>query len=185
MICFVVGPSGAGKTYFSKTISEIYGIPVYDTGPILRNIYKKLRIKTNFSEWISDNEKKHGSNFAISVICKEINQQIDDEPLSIIVGNRCIEGINYLVEFLKQDYRLIYLDASYNCLKKNYETRENKIISNKEFKDRIAGGNMMGLGKLKQFVLENSNNKCFYYYKEKNESLNYIDVFNEIFEIKS
>ena len=49
MVYFVVGPSGVGKTCFSKTINEQYGIPVFDTGPLLRNIYSKLKIEESDS----------------------------------------------------------------------------------------------------------------------------------------
>lgn len=185
MICFVVGPSGVGKTCFAQNINELYGIPIYDTGPILRHVYKNLQIEESFGKWISDNERKYGNDFAISVITKEIKSRIDTNFLSIIVGNRCIEGIRYLINSLElSEYRLIYLDACYDCLKRNYEQRENKTFSNKEFQEIIDGGNRMGLIALKQFALENSNNRCFYYYKEKNEDLIYDKIFKEIFDTK-
>ena len=186
MVYFVVGPSGVGKTCFSKTINEQYGIPVYDTGPILRNIYSKLKIEESFSEWVSKNEKKYGDNFAISLICEDIKEQINPKALTIIIGNRCIEGITYIINcFNLTDYRIIYLDASFDCLKTNYETREKKRLTDEEFQDRIDGGNKMGLLFLKKIILENSNNNCYYYFKKENEDLNYVDIFNEISKNKN
>lgn len=186
MVYFVVGPSGVGKTCFSKTINEQYGIPVYDTGPILRNIYSKLKIEESFSEWISKNEKKYGDNFAISIICEDIKEKIDPKSVAIIIGNRCIEGITYIINYFNlTDYRIIYLDASFDCLKTNYETREKKILTDEEFQDRIDGGNKMGLLSLKQFILENLNNNSYYYFKKTNKDLNYVDIFNEISKTKN
>lgn len=186
MIYFIVGPSGVGKTWFSKAINEQYGISIYDTGPILRNIYNKLKIEETFSEWVSINEKKYGDNFAISIICEDIKEQINPKSLAIVIGNRCIEGITYIINYFNlTDYCIIYLDASFECLKTNYETREKKNTTDEEFQDRIDGGNKMGLLSLKQFVLENLNNNCFYYFKKTNEDLNYIDVFKEISKTKN
>ena len=186
MVYFVVGPRGVGKTCFSKTINEQYGIPVYDTGPILRNIYSKLKIEESFSEWISKNEKKYGDNFAISIICEDIKEKIDPKSVAIIIGNRCIEGITYIINYFNlTDYRIIYLDASFDCLKTNYETREKKILTDEEFQDRIDGGNKMGLLSLKQFILENLNNNSYYYFKKTNKDLNYVDIFNEISKTKN
>lgn len=181
MVYFVVGPSGVGKTCFSETINKQYGIPVYDTGPILRNIYRRLKISESFLEWISSNEKKHGENFAISIICDDIKDRMNPEEKSIVIGNRCIEGIRYMINYFNlTDYQIIYLDASYDCLKRNYEKRENKIVSDEEFQAIIDGGNKMGLLLLKQFILKNLKNNCSYYFKNTNEELNYIYVFNEI-----
>ncbi len=180
MIYFVVGPSGVGKTCFSQTIQKQYGIPIYDTGPILRHKYKELKINVSFSEWIEDNEKKHGDNFAISVICDDI-KEIRLESSAIIIGNRCIDGINYMIDYFRlKHYCIIYLDASYNCLKLNYENREKRIVTDIEFQKVIDGGNQMGLPILKEYVLENLDKNCFYYYKKSNDELSYIDIFDEI-----
>ena len=106
--------------------------------------------------------------------------------MTIIIGNRCIEGITYIINYFNlTDYRIIYLDASFDCLKTNYETREKKRLTDEEFQDRIDGGNKMGLLFLKQFILENSNNNCYYYFKKENEDLNYVDIFNEISKNKN
>ena len=185
MVYFIVGPNGVGKTYFAKEISKKYRIPMFDTGPILRSVHKKLQTEESFSEWVSDNEKKYGNDFAISTICKEIESQLNNKTSFIVVGNRCIEGISYVIEFFcLTDYRLIYLDASFDCLKKNYKARENKILSDKEFESKIVGGNIMGLSFLKQFACENVNQKCFYYYKNNNEDLVYANIFANILKRK-
>lgn len=181
MVYFVVGPSGVGKTSFSEIVNRQYGIPVYDTGPILRNIYKNLELKISFPEWINLNESKHGDNFAISIICDNVKKLLNPREESIVIGNRCIEGINYFIDYFGlEEYKIIYLDASYDCLKNNYETREKKHISDDEFQDRIDGGNKMGLLILKEYVVKNLENKCLYYYKNKNEDLNYMNIFDEI-----
>ena len=126
------------------------------------------------------------NNFAISIICEVIKGQINPKSLAIISGNRCIEGITYIINcFNLTNYRIIYLDASFDCLKTNYESREKKSLTDEQFQDKIDGGNKMGLLSLKQFILENLNNNCYYYFKKANEDLNYVDIFNEISKTKN
>ena len=186
MIYFIVGPSGVGKTYFSKLVQEIYGLPIYDTGPILRKIHTESKTNKSFYEWVVQNEKIYGDNFAISIICENIKDKFNPNEPSIIIGNRCLEGINYIIDYFKlTNYCIIYLDASYKCLKSNYEKRENINLSDEIFKQKIDGGNKMGLTILKQFVLDNLNNNCYYYFKESNENLNYINIFKEISKLKN
>lgn len=177
---FIAGPSGVGKTFFSKKISDNYDVQIYDTGPILRNFFQKLNLNVSFSEWIKYNENKYGNNFAISIICSEISPMFNDTLANIIVGNRCIEGINYMVEHLPiSDYCIVYLDADFKCLKTNYETREKIELTDEEFMKIFNGGVAMGLDALKQYVKSNSIN-CFYYYKHKNDDYNCIGIYEEI-----
>ena len=132
------------------------------------------------------NESIYGDNFAISMICDNIKKLLKSKKETIVIGNRCIEGINYFINYFNlNDYKIIYLDASYACLKKNYETREKKCISDDEFQERINGGNKMGLTILKEYVLRNLKNNCLYYYKNGNEDLDYINIFDEISKRKS
>ena len=100
MVYFVVGPSGVGKTIFSKMVNKKYEIPVYDTGPILRNIYTNLKLKISFQEWINLNESIYGDNFAISMICDNIKKLLKSKKETIVIGNRCIEGINYFINYI-------------------------------------------------------------------------------------
>ena len=112
MVYFVVGPSGVGKTIFSKMVNKKYEIPVYDTGPILRNIYTNLKLKISFQEWINLNESIYGDNFAISMICDNIKKLLKSKKETIVIGNRCIEGINYFINYFNlNDYKIIYLDG--------------------------------------------------------------------------
>lgn len=43
----------------------------------------------------------------------------------------------------------------------------------------------MGLTILKEYVLRNLKNNCLYYYKNGNEDLDYINIFDEISKRKS
>lgn len=179
MIYFVVGPSGVGKTSFSKLIKERRNVKIFDTGPILRNIYIKGNYKISFGEWIKCGEEKYGDNYAISLICNEIKDIFKNDSDTIIIGNRCIDGIKYMIDFLNiHDYIIIYFDASFDCLKTNYEKRENIKITDNEFDNIIKGGNKMGLLELKRYVLENL--KHYYYFKNDNKDLNYLNIFDNI-----
>ena len=63
-------------------------------------------------------------------------------------------------------------------MKSNYEKRENIKITDSEFDDIIKGGNKMGLLELKRYVLENS--KHYYFFKNDNNDLNYLNIFDNI-----
>lgn len=172
LVFFVVGPSGVGKTFFAKKIGQKYNVSFFDTGPILRQYYSQQKVSVSFSEWIRSNENEYGDNFAISCICKSIQKTYRDNSIIIITGNRCIDGINYMIDFFKiQKHFIIYLDANYKCIKGNIEKRENVKLNIEEFNSIINGDFSMGLGDLKQFVLSNPS-KCFYIYKENNYDFN-------------
>ena len=66
------------------------------------------------------------------------------------------------------------MDSSYECLIKNYETREKEIITYDEYKKIITGDYDMGLLQLKRIV--QSSDKHLYVYKEENEDVDYIEI---------
>ena len=175
MIFFVVGPTGVGKTYYSERMKKKFGIPYYDTGPLLRSEFKKLNLDMSFKEWIEQNEIKTNGTFAMEFIAKSISELIDLSVDNIIIGNRCIEGINAIVNKLPNvEYYIIYLDASYDCLMKNYELREKENITFSQYKAIIDGDYEMGLKKLKEIVKKSDQH--LYVYKNDNEDINYIDI---------
>ena len=69
MVYFIVGPNGVGKTFFANKFSNDTNIKTFDTGPILRNIYKSRNLNIPFSKWIQIGENEYGDNFAIGLIC--------------------------------------------------------------------------------------------------------------------
>ena len=90
MIFFVVGPTGVGKTYYSERMKKKFGIPYYDTGPLLRSEFKKLNLDMSFKEWIEQNEIKTNGTFAMEFIAKSISELIDLSVDNIIIGNTII-----------------------------------------------------------------------------------------------
>lgn len=182
LVLFVVGPSGVGKTFFSKKISKKYNASFFDTGPILRQHYSRQNVCVSFDEWIRNNEKEYGDNFAISCICKFVKETYKNNFIIIIAGNRCIDGIDYMVEFFEmQKYYIIYLDADYKCIKNNIEKREGIKLNIEEFNSIINGDFSMGLGDLKRYVLSKPN-KCFYLYKKNNSDFDCEKKFASILE---
>lgn len=179
MLYFIVGPTGVGKTFFAEKINELYGIPYYDTGPILRHKYKSLNLSISFGEWIINEEKKHNGLFAMETIASFLKNQINPSIDNIIVGNRCLEGIKIIAnKFNNIDYKIIYIDASYNCLIKNYETREHESITYDEYKNIIDGDYDMGLYELREYVKNNGND--YYIYKKNNDDVDINNIFKNI-----
>lgn len=180
MVYFVTGPSGVGKTSFSTMIKNTYNVDFFDTGPILREIYKNSNSNQSFSSWIRENEDRYGAEFAISSICKKMFDTFNNQLTTIIIGNRSIDGINYMIRNLNiQNYCIVYLDADFECLKTNIENREKIYLSDEDFERIIRSGNEMGLLNLKEFVLSNPN-FCYYYYKHQNENLKYLNIYKVI-----
>ena len=65
MIHYFCGHRGCGKNYLASQIMENVPIEIIDTGPIIRNAYKKYSTNNiSFKEWMRENEEKYGENFS-------------------------------------------------------------------------------------------------------------------------
>lgn len=179
MIYYFCGHRGCGKNFLVNQIIKEVPIEIIDTGPIIREVYSKYN-KDNytFKEWMEFNEKKYGENFSNMLITKMVN--IKEEKDYIVIGYRSIEGIKYFNKaFNIKDFKVYFIDGDYELFRKNYNKRENRNITQKEYNGIIELENSMGIEKLKEFVLNNESNGK-YYYKEKNDDIIYEDIILEI-----
>lgn len=179
MIYYFCGHRGCGKNFLVNQIIKEVPIEIIDTGPIIREVYSKYN-KDNytFKEWMEFNEKKYGENFSNMLITKMVN--IKEEKDYIVIGYRSIEGIKYFNKaFNIKDFKVYFIDGDYELFRKNYNKRENRNITQKEYNEIIELENSMGIEKLKEFVLNNESNGK-YYYKEKNDDIIYEDIILEI-----
>lgn len=179
MIYYFCGHRGCGKNFLVNQIIKEVPIEIIDTGPIIREVYSKYN-KDNytFKEWMEFNEKKYGENFSNMLITKMVN--IKEEKDYIVIGYRSIEGIKYFNKaFNIKDFKVYFIDGDYELFRKNYNKRENRNITQKEYNGIIELENSMGIEKLKKFVLNNESNGK-YYYKEKNDDIIYEDIILEI-----
>lgn len=182
MIYFVCGNRGCGKNFLAKQIIEhINNIRIIDTGPIVREAYQ--RFKTNnmcFKDWLKENEKKYGENFTNILICKLVN--VKKEKNYIVIGYRSIEGIQYFNEYSGiTDYQIYFIDGDYELFRKNYNKREKTDISKEEYEKIVKIEELMGIKKIKEFVLNNQD-KGKYYFKKQNDDTIYQDILKEIKE---
>lgn len=180
MVYFICGHRGCGKSYLINQICKERICHVFDTGPILRNSFKNLNLDVSFSDWIKINEEKEGRNFTNKIICQSINLNEDD--VNIIIGNRSMDGINYILDYFNiEDYKIVYIDGDYELFRVNYNMRENKNLNVNEFNAIIDFENSMGIRQIEYFV-KNNYDKCLYFYKKCNND----DIFNAImFEMSS
>lgn len=96
MIHYFCGHRGCGKNYLASQIIEKIPIEIIDTGPIIRNAYKKYKTNNiSFKEWMRENEEKYGEDFSNMLISKLTS--LKRERDYIVVGYRSIEGIKYLI----------------------------------------------------------------------------------------
>lgn len=180
MVYFVCGHRGCGKSYIINQIKEQIACHVFDTGPILRESFRRLNLDMSFQEWVKINEKKYGKTFTNQIICQNIH--LNNNDISIIVGNRSMNGINYILEYFNiENYKIIYIDGDYELFRTNYNRRENKNLNISEFNSIIDLENSMGIEQIEYFVKNNCDKGLYFFKKSNNDELS-----DEImFEIKN
>ena len=184
---FLVGHRGSGKTYLANKLKEEYEVLHIDTGPLIRKNHKENFPEYDFVTWLELGEKKYGENFSNIVVCKEIENILKNSyvknDLLIITGNRSMQGIKYIIkEFGIQEFKVIFLDAPFECLKQNYVKRENLNLSDDEFKAIINVEKNMGISEVKEYA-KNNNNNSIYIYRENNASIS-IDEYKKMINIE-
>lgn len=173
-VLFLVGPHASGKTYSTRELinrKELQDTIMIDTGPIMRKLHKESSPNTTIDMWVESLEKQHGKNITSKLISQEIGRIFAKTECNncILIGFRSLKGIIYTIEELNIDnYNILYVDASFELLYKNYISREEKNITKPEFDVYIQDELNSGLGVLKNIAL-NNNQLIDYYYRESNE----------------
>ena len=169
---FLVGPHACGKTYSTKLAlnnPELKDIVLIDTGPVIREIHKREAPDMKIGAWVEQLETLYGENITDDLISAEVARRIEGKEKVIIIGNRTIEGINYMINKIGiEHYQVLYIDLPFELLYQNYLTRTKKDISILEFKDFILAEYNSGLATLKQACLSGAP-EYDYFSKEKNE----------------
>ena len=181
MIYYFCGHRGCGKNFLANQLTRYVPIKIIDTGPIIREAYKKYNTNnSSFKEWIEENEKRYGKNFSNMVISKIAN--IKKENDYIVIGYRSINGIKYFNDYFGiTDYQIYFIDGDYTLFRKNYNTREKTDISKEEYEKIVKIEESMGIKKIKEFVLNNKY-KGKYYFKKQNDDIIFQDILKEIKE---
>lgn len=182
MIHYFCGHRGCGKNFLANKIAECVPIKIIDTGPIIREAYKKYNTNNDsFKDWMKENEKNYGKNFSNMLISKIANVKKENDY--IVIGFRSIDGIKYFNEYYEIiDYQIYFIDGDYELFRKNYNSREKKDISKEEYEKIVKIEDSMGIKKIKEFVLNNQN-KGKYYFKKQNDDMIYKDILKEIIKI--
>ncbi len=180
MIYFICGHRGCGKSYLVSQLKETIKCKVYDTGPILRNEYRKFSLNSDvpFGEWVEINEQTYGENFTNQVICENMNLNLDET--NIIIGNRSMIGIKYAIEYFGIDnYKICFIDGDFDLFRLNYNKREKSNLDEEEFGKIIALENSMGIEEIERFVKSNPT-IGLYFYKETNDDLIFQTILEDI-----
>src|SRR4030043_647912 len=162
---FIAGPHNSGKTTLAKWLVNS-GYVHIETGDIVRKKHKEFAPESDFHDWACRNNEKNPDFLnecileAIINARKEIlNSQGRIQDI-IVTGNRQIDGINFIVEKLKNDLHrekfIIYLDAPIEELYQRQLKREDRIIASltfEKFKDEyLAFDKKMGLENIKKYA---------------------------------
>lgn len=168
MVYFISGHRGCGKSFVAKQIKQVTNCNVFDTGPIVRSVHKRYASELSFAYWLELGEAEYGKDFTNQLICKNI--EINENELTIIIGNRTLTGIKYIIDYFGIDnYKICFIDGDIELFRNNYNTRESLNFNPYEFNQVMQLENIMGIGDIKQFVKENPE-KGLYFYKKQNDS---------------
>ena len=180
MVYFICGHRGSGKSYAAHQLKDNLNCNLFDTGPIVRKAYKDYGNGLKFSEWLSKGESEVGKNFTNEIICRNI--EIDPNETTIIIGNRALQGIEFIIQYFDiENYKICYLDGDYDLFRNNYNTREGLNDTKEEFNQIMKAEEMMGITDIEKFVYENPD-KSIYYFKNQNDTV-FLDLIME--DIKS
>lgn len=169
MVYFICGHKGSGKSYLMNQIKESVDCNVFDTGPILREEYKKSvsNCAMSFGDWLKTNEKIYGNDYTNFIICK--NMDLDLNKTNIIIGNRSMIGIKYIINYFEiLNYKICFIDGNLDLFRLNYNKRENLNLNENEFKKILEIEKSMGIEEIENIVKKNVDTS-FYFYKEYND----------------
>lgn len=173
-ILFLTGPHAVGKSCLMNKIMEKSKVFSFDTGPHMRKMHKESMTGLSIMEWVDSLESQYGPLITCKMLSEELEKERQGQENVIVTGFRQIEGIQYMIDYFKpEEYLIYYLDADRELLKRNYEKRENKKLSTKEFDDYLKSEEEWGLGELKKWMVENPEHSE-YYKKQSNDD--YIDI---------
>ncbi|MES2994912.1 MAG: AAA family ATPase [Patescibacteria group bacterium] len=159
---FLTGPHGSGKTTGSKLLEQ-YGFKVIDLGPTLRRLHTESDSSLSFGEWCRAGEADQGANFTDNLLINEINKRFSAVGGSssdfldlLIVGSRSAEGIQYLRTRAKCETAytdsIIFLDAPFEILLRNYSEREGSRYSRGTFQVILERDREMGLESIRSIA---------------------------------
>jgi len=178
MVYFICGHRGCGKSFLANQLKDNTNCNLYDTGPIVRNCYKQTNRGLSFDEWLSLGIEMYGNDFTNQIICSNIN--LNSEKDTIIIGNRGLEGILYIINYFNiENYKIYFIDGDFNLFRENYNYREGLNLSIEEFNEVIEKENSMGIRHIENFVIENPD-KGKYFYKNKNDDSILESIVNDI-----
>lgn len=184
-LIFIVGPHAVGKTTLAKEIEGKLGFPYIDAGQTMRGLKQKYAPNISMEEWMKYLESKYGTDISNLMLARVMKKQLEGckPKCYIIVGFRQLSGIKSIINHLNiKDSNILFIDASLELLKSNYDLRLNTDDSRKdrkldknEFVEYINAEKSRGLEEIRNFVKRHSD-KSLYVYKQNNED----NVFEKV-----
>jgi hypothetical protein len=159
---FFTGYHGSGKTYTAnKLLSEI-DAELADTGPIMRASFSTSG-SSDYDEWDRQCEIELGPDYSNIIVANGLRQVIlGRRPQHLfVVGNRDINGINYIREQFEDndESKILLFKKPFAIMKSGYETRTGKALSNDEFAIILKDDEARGLLGIKEYC-ENHKDFC-------------------------
>lgn len=148
---FVTGPHAAGKTHAAR-IFERLGFQSIDLGPTIRRLHVESGTSLSLHEWVSHNETEEGADFTDRILSEEVRKLSLASSRFLILGSRSYNNINYIsdyVPFSPSERFILFVTAPYELLKKRWELREDRTISDEDFKRLLKRDEDMGVEEIR------------------------------------
>lgn len=158
---FITGPHNVGKSTLANWLEQ-YGFVCIETGDIVRQKHKELAPDTNFYDWAAsvNEENPNFLNQLIAGIAQKEVAKITDSGGQlqdlVIVGNRQLSGIQFLIQEVNQADRqpvVISINAPTDELYRRHFHRADGRLPNitpDEFEEYLAFDRQMGLDEIAQ-----------------------------------
>lgn len=142
---FITGLHGAGKTFLAKHLCS-QDFHFLDTGPAIKDYWKKNGDRGDFKLWIKNNQERD-RNFTNKILVDIVGRKVKDlggegcRQDLLVVGHRSVEGVNYLTENVPElnsrKHTVVWIEADRKSCYRRYVKRENVDISFTEFDETL------------------------------------------------
>lgn len=165
-LTFVCGPHGSGKSFLCNMLVQTDPSLIHlECGPTIRSIHAQSDSGLTLHQWIIEQNALHGEHYVESLVRKvflRCIQENRDARRVLISGARSMQHIAFLSEPWQLRFpQIVYLECDIGVLKKNYEHREGKIVSEELFFQLLAHDQEMGLEAVKSHVRHHEDARMF------------------------
>lgn len=155
-IIYLTGHHACGKTELGRRLSLTMKIPIIETGAMVRDCYSKRMTslkELSIGDYVRETENKNSAYFTIILknqILELISKNTENNKV-LVIGMRSLKNIIDLKKMIPEwKSIIIWIDVtSKDLLRKRYNHREDKNLTNSQFEKLLAIDESLGIQELK------------------------------------